>query len=172
MACAPANLVAKEALEFIHPAFIDTNGNQISVRALNDTQDRAITLEATAPLNAGQSVIFSAIPFVFGWPGQAEGQASSLTIRIDNIGREMMPYLDAAAVTQDPLICVVRLVTINTDTGTVTYGGVAYQLYIRDVTVTEDALEGQASGADLANLQTMRLPYDLETYPSLSYVAS
>jgi len=172
MACAPASLVDKVLLEFIHPAFLDANSNQISIRAVDDTQDCAITLEATAPFNAGQTVTFTAIPFNFSWPGQAEGQATSLTVRVDNIGREMMPYLDAAAATQAPLICLVRLVTINTTTSAVTYNGVAYQLFIRDVSVTDDAVEGSASGADLANLQTLRLIYDLETFPGLPYVAS
>jgi len=41
-------------LEFIHPAFLDVNGNPTSVRAIDDVQDRTITLEATAPLNAGR----------------------------------------------------------------------------------------------------------------------
>lgn len=171
MACAPANLVDKVLLEFIHPAFLDDQSNQITVRAVDDTKPCTITLEASAPFGAGTSATFTAIPFSFSWPGQAEGQASGLSIRVDNIGREMMPYLDAAAATQAPLICMVRLVTINTSTSAVTYNGIAYQLYIRNVSVTEDALEGEASGADLANLQTLRLIYDLETFPGLPYVA-
>ena len=171
MASAPANIVDKVLLEFIHPAFLSPAGDPVSIRAVDDTQDLAMTLEANAPLNAGQAVTFTAIPFVFQWPSQADGQASELTIRVDNIGREMMPYLDAATLTQAPLILIVRLVTVNTNTGIVTFGGVPYHLYLRDVKVTEMSVEGKASGADMANIQTMRLSYDTETYPGLAYAA-
>lgn len=170
MAVAPANRVDKILLELIHPAFLDASGNQTAIRAIDDTQDRTITLEATAPLNAGQVVTFTAIPFRFGWPSQSEGQTGEVAITIDNIGREIMPYAEAAAGSNSPIIVMIRPIVVDLDTNATTFNGVASQLYLRSVTISDDAVEGRASGADLANIQTLRLAYDLATYPGLTYV--
>lgn len=170
MAAAPANRVDKILLELIHPAFLDESGNQSAIRAIDDTQERTITLEATAPLGAGQAATFAAIPFRFGWPSQADGQTGEVSITIDNIGREIMPYAEAAAASQAPIIVVIRPIVIDLATGQTIFNGVAFHLYLRAVTITDDAVEGRASGADLVNLQTLRLCYDLSTYPGLTYV--
>lgn len=175
MAVAPPNRIDLATIELIHPSFVDESGNATSIRCVNDLQDRTFTLEATAPLNAGQSVTFTAIPFRFTWPTQAEGQAGEIPIRIDNIGREIMPYVEAASSSQAPLTVRLRFIVVTLSTTAapddVIFNGVAYTLYMRSVKITADSVEGRASGADLANIQICRLSYDLETYPGLAYAA-
>lgn len=170
MAAAPANRVDLVTLELVHPAFMD-GGDPVSIRAVCDTQDRTFALEANAPLGGGLPATFTAIPFAFSWPSQADGQTGEITLRIDNIGREIMPYIGDAAASQAPLMVYVRLIVVDLLDGSVFYAGVPFVLYMREVTIAEDAVEGRASGADLANIQTLRLAYDLETYPGLTYVS-
>lgn len=170
MAAAPANRVDLVTLELVHPAFTE-GGDPVSIRAVADTQDRTFTLESNAPLGGGAPATFTAIPFAFSWPTQAEGQTGEVTLRIDNIGREIMPYIEDAAASQAPLLIYVRLIVVDLADGSVFYAGTPFVLYMREVTVAEDAVEGRASGADLANIQILRLAYDLETYPGLTYVA-
>ncbi len=171
MAAAPANRVDLVTLELVHPAFLDGSGNPVSIRAVHDTQDRTFTLEAGAPLNAGQAATFTAIPFSFGWPSQAEGQTGEVSIKIDNIGREIMPYAEDAAASQSPLQIIIRLIVVDLTAGTVFYAGTPFKLVMRDITIADDAVQGRASGADLANIQTLRLAYDLQQYPGLAYAS-
>lgn len=166
-ASAPANIVELYTLELHHPAFQDENGLPIAVRAVRDTRDHDLLLEANAPLNGGEVVTFTAIPFDMPWPEQDEGRAPELTIRIDNIGREIVPYLDAAVQMQAPLTVIMRVYLYNSDDGTTTAGTVPIVFPLRQVSVSDSYVEGSASPADLANKRALRLVYDLQNYPGL-----
>lgn len=166
-ASVPANIIELYTLELLHPSFIDEFDNPTSVRAVRDTQNHILPLEATAPLNGGEDVEFTAIPFEVPWPEQQEGQVPELSIRIDNIGREIVPYLDAAVQVQAPLTIIFRGYLFDTVAGTKVAGFDPITFPLRSVTVTESYVEGSASPADLANLRAMRLVYDLANYPGL-----
>jgi hypothetical protein len=167
-ASAPANIVQLYTLELLHPAFQDANGLPVSVRAVRDTQDHNLELESNAPLNGGETVTFTAIMFDMPWPEQEEGRAPELNIRIDNVGREIVPYLDAAVRMQAPLIVILRVYLYNSDDGSTTAGTVPIKFPLRSVSVTDSYIEGSASPADLANLRALRVVYDLQNYPGLN----
>lgn len=154
------------SIELIHPAFVQ-NGQQVSVRAVNDTQDHALPLEASAPLNPGQTVTFTAIPFEVPWFESQEGKVSELQIRVDNIGREIMPYLDAAVLVDAPILVIFRCHLWSEADGSVTAGMDPVSVNLRQVTVNESYVQGSASPADLVNLQFLRVIYDAENYPAL-----
>ncbi|MDB5597371.1 MAG: Transcriptional regulator [Hyphomicrobiales bacterium] len=166
-ASVPANIVELYTLELLHPAIIDELGNPISIRAVRDTQDHVLTLEGNAPLNPGDAVTFTAISFEIPWPEIQEGQVPELIIRIDNIGREIVPYLESAVQIQAPLTIIFRVYLFDTVAGTKIAGITPISFPLRSVTVTESYVEGSASPADLANLRAMRLVYDLQNYPGL-----
>jgi hypothetical protein len=166
-ASVPANIIELPTLELLHPALLDELGNPMAIRAVRDTQDHMLLLEGDAPLNPGESVLFQSVFFEAPWPEQQEGMVPELVIRIDNIGREIMPHLEAMVVTAAPLIVRYRTYLYDATTGTTTLGADPISFPLRSVTVNESYVEGSASPADLANLRAMRLVYDLQNYPGL-----
>lgn len=166
-AAVPANIVELYTLELIHPAFLDSGGLPTSVRAVRDTQPHDLLLEGSAPLNPGETVTFTALPFEMPWPEQSEGQAPELTIKIDGVGRELMPWLDVAVTMQAPVTVILRVYLFDTVAGTKVAGITPMRFPLRRVTVNETYVEGSASPADLANLRAMRLVYDLKNYAGL-----
>ena len=96
----PVGQVIVETLEFRHPSFVDDNGNPAAFRIVNQFEDVFATLEATAPLQAGQTVQFVAFAFDVQLPGFEEGQAPTLKITVDNVGRELMEQLELATASQ------------------------------------------------------------------------
>lgn len=99
----PVGQVIIDTLEFRYPSFIDDNGNPAAFRVVNQYQDVFAALEASAPLQAGQTVQFMGFAFGVTLPGFEEGQTPALKITIDNIGRELMTQLGAATTSQQPI---------------------------------------------------------------------
>lgn len=165
-ACAPADTVELFSLELISAAFV-IDGQPFTVRAVNDDRDHVLLLEGSAPFNAGEAVTFTGIRFQMPWPEIEEGRVPELTIRIDNVNREIVPYLDAA-VTMGAIVEVIMRVHLwDAKTGATTPGTDPIRYPLRSVRVGEMYVEGVASPADLANLQAMRLVYDLASYPGM-----
>ena len=168
-AAVPANIVELACIELIHPSFLDANGQQTSIRAVNDTQDQIFLLEASAPLNPSTSVTFTAIPFQVPWPEIQEGQVPELSIKVDNIGQELAPYLDAAVRVSAPITLIFRVYLYDQNTELSTQGIDPITFQLRQVTISESYVEGKASPADLANLQFLRVIYDVLHYPALAH---
>lgn len=99
----PVGQVIVETLEFRHPSFVDGNGNPAAFRIVNQFEDVFATLEATTPLQPGQTVQFVAFAFSVQLPGFEEGQAPTLKITVDNVGRELMEQLELATASQAPI---------------------------------------------------------------------
>ena len=150
------------SIELNHPSF------PAPVRAVNDVQDHALPLEDSAPVDPGQTVPFTAIPFDTPWFEQQDGQVSSINVRIDNIGREVMPHLDQAVTVDAALQVTFRCHMWSAADGSATTAMDPIVLDLRQVTVNESYVQGTASPGDLANLQFLRVIYDIENYPALS----
>lgn len=90
-ASAPVSEVILHTLELRHPAF------DAPVRVVRDKVDLTATLEATAPANPGQAVTFSALAFDFVSPEVQQSIYPEVTVTLDGVGGELIPYLDAAA---------------------------------------------------------------------------
>ncbi len=155
------------SIELIHPSFLE-NGVQTSIRAVNDNQDHDLPLEETAPFNPDSTVTFKAIPFDTPWFEQRDGQVSSIQVRIDNIGREVMPYLDAAILVDAAIQIIFRCHLWAAATGVITAAMDPILIDLRQVTVNESYVQGTASPADLVNLQFLRVIYDVQHYPALN----
>lgn len=104
----PRGEVILETLEFVHPSFVDDDNSPTAIRFVRDGSDLFATLEATAPVQPGQTVQFTAFPFDVVLPGFEEGQTPTLTITVDNVGREMTAQLEAATQSSDPIIVIYR----------------------------------------------------------------
>lgn len=166
-ASVPANIIELATLELTHAGIHDELGNPMAIRVVRDSQDHMLLLEGSAPLNPGETVKFVGMGFDAPWPEQQEGMAPELVIRIDNIGREIMPHLEAMVALQSPLMVRFRVYLYDTTTDLTTMGTNPIAFRLRSVTVNESYVEGSASPADLANLRAMRLVYDLQNYPGL-----
>lgn len=100
-ASAPADIVSIETLEIRHPSFVDDNGNPAAARFVRAHKELNAYLEADAPLNGGEEVLFSPTAFNLELPGVDGKPADEITVTIDNVNRELMEVLEAAATSQD-----------------------------------------------------------------------
>lgn len=102
-ASAPNDVVILHTLELRHPAFIDELSNPVAVRVVRDNKDLTARLEATAPLNASEMVLFTAMGFDLELPPIDTSPVPEITITLDNVSRELVKHLDAAVATQDKI---------------------------------------------------------------------
>ena len=102
-AAAPADMVILHTLELRHPAFEDDEGNSMSIRVVRDHADLTARLEASAPLDAGEMVTFVAMAFDLSLPPVDVAPVPEITVTIDNVSREIVRHLDAAATSQDKI---------------------------------------------------------------------
>lgn len=103
----PSDEVILHTLEFRHPSFVDDEGEPTAVRVVMDPGELLeagdpdiygleLTLEADAPMNAGETVKFVSCMFDFSLPGQPDGALPEVEVSLDNVTREISAYLDAA----------------------------------------------------------------------------
>lgn len=95
-ATAPVTEVLINTLEFRHPVIVDADGNPTGRRIVNAHESVMATLEDTAPLNPGETVLFESC--FFGIKKQSEsdaGKMAQLTIVVANVNHLLMPYLEA-----------------------------------------------------------------------------
>lgn len=163
-ASAPPGIKVYDTLELIHPAFIDESG-PFSVRAVTRVKDDMnFTLEAGAPLNPGQSVVFRAINFFSERPEFAEGVTPQCEVIVDNVGRELMPYLETMVGTRANLTAIYRQYRSD-DLTEPCYGPVEFQ--IKKVTVSMTRVQGTAMLDNLSNTKFPKKLFTLNEYPGL-----
>lgn len=164
-ATAPPGVLIYATIELIHPAFVDESDVAFSIRAVAGTGSAFnATLEDDAPLNAGEEVTFSAIPFTSERPEFVDGQPPTSEITLDNVAREVMPYLEAAVRQRADLQLIYREFRSD-DTSAPCYGPVSF--VIKQVTVTRTRISGKAQIDDLANRKFPRHFYTLREFPGL-----
>lgn len=159
-ATAPAGQVILHTLEFRHPSFTTP------LRVVQDHQDFVGTLEATAPINPGEAVTFTAFAFEFIPPDvETTGALPEVTIAIDNVSREIMGYMDLAANSPD-LIEVTYRPYISTDP-TEPQMNPPLTLTIRTVEADVMRITARASFGDFINKAFPTMLYDATRFPAL-----
>ena len=124
-ASAPSDTVILHTLELRHPAFVDDDGDPTAIRVVRnfadaerwrdlggvearavldalptDARDRVglvARLEADAPRDAGRMVPFIALAFELELPPVDTAPVPEIAVTLDNVGREIVRHLDAAA---------------------------------------------------------------------------
>ena len=96
-ASAPTDTVILHTLELRHPAFVDDDGRPAAVRVVRDHVDLNARLEADAPLDAGETVRFVALAFDLELPPVDSAPVPEISVTLDNVSREIVRHLDAAA---------------------------------------------------------------------------
>jgi hypothetical protein len=102
-ASAPAGIVQIETLEILHDSF------PAPIRLTNQLEDIDVTLEATAPLNAGQVVTFTAVPFALVLPRAGDGAIQTIDITISNLDQIASNYLETAIENPGPVTLIYRM---------------------------------------------------------------
>lgn len=87
--------VILETIELRHPSFQE-EGVPIALRFVADGADHMLALEEDAPMNAGETVSFIAMPFGFTPPSDEEGTVPEIQFWIDNVSSEIHTHLQAA----------------------------------------------------------------------------
>lgn len=153
-------------LEFRHPAFVDEVEGVFAVRVVTGTsEDQALTLEDEAAVDAGEEVTFKACPFQADMPSYEEGKTPECSVVVDNVGREMIPYLEQAVRMRADLTATYREYRSDDRTAPC-YGPVTFT--IKAVKVSKTRLQGLARIDDLANRKFPSLVYTYRDHPGLA----
>lgn len=97
-----------DTLEFHHPLFRDDFGNPTAVRIVRDFIPWNLGLENTAPMNAGEIVEFSPVPFTFNEPSFGQDAVPSITFTVSNVSRLLTKYIEEAIANTDPIFMYYR----------------------------------------------------------------
>jgi hypothetical protein len=96
-------------LAFYHSAFVDAAGRPTALYVVNDFEPLVATLEADAPLDAGQAVTFQPVPMRVVFPEESDdNRAPGATLEIGDALRVLAPQLRAAAGTMEPVRLMAR----------------------------------------------------------------
>ncbi|MCW5727257.1 DUF1833 family protein [Parvibaculum sp.] len=175
-ASAPAGVDALDTLEFRHPAlgeprrFVLDHGEKIGeseADARGHTQDiygRMLRLEADAPEDGGDLVMFIATAFEVRRPASEQNRPPELAILLDNVPGDLMAALGPAAASGEPVEVVYREYLAD-DPDTVHY--MLRGLMLKRVAVTQLRIEGRFGFGDLFNRSFPNAVYSIEESPSL-----
>lgn len=96
-------------LAFYHSAFVDDFGQPMGVYVVCDLDPLQATIEAGAPLDAGDEVTFRPVPMRVVFPEETDDARNpGAQIEVSNVARILGPYLDQAAATQEPVQVIAR----------------------------------------------------------------
>lgn len=107
-AAAPADVVTLHTLEFRHAAFSEP------IRVVRDHVDHTCTLEAGAPVNPSEAVLFVGYGFDVTPPEVTDTANPEVVITIDNVTQEIEDNINAALQTTD-LVQVTYRPYLSTD---------------------------------------------------------
>lgn len=164
-ATAPEDEVVLDTIELIHPAFVDADG-PVAVRVVNDHSPLVATLEADAPLNPGETVEFASCYFQFTRPPESESASlPEVEVRVDNVSRVLIPYLDLAKTSRVPITLIWRPYLTSDLTGP--HMNPPLTLTLRNVGGDMNSLTARAGFTDLANRRFPSMDYTPRTFPGL-----
>ena len=167
IAVAPLARTMLDALELRHSEFRDEAGNPYAIRIVSDNTDLTATLEADAPLNAGQAVLFKGLPFECSGPDETDsGEAPAITLAIDGVSRLVVGQLDRAVQTLEPVLLTLRLYASDDTTAPAMLPVITMTL--RDVVVGETRITARCAFYDPTNRGFPRAEYTAAQYPGLA----
>lgn len=168
-ASAPAGVAIWPTLELHHPSFdtpariVVDHGEEISGEP--GVRGRRLRLEEDAPVNAGEIVTFVAAAVEATLPASEDGQAPEMSIAIDNVSGRLMPALNAAVASADPISVIYREYLAD-DPDTVHYR--LEGMTLRRVTASMVRIEGKAGFLDMFNMSFPNASYAADEHPSLA----
>ena len=159
-ASAASDVVVYHTLELRHPAFSSP------IRVVRDRANLTATLEATAVVDAGASVVFVGFAFDMTKPEVSSTGVPQIQIEIDNVDRTIVANIEAAMTTADLVQCTYREY-VSTD---LTAPQNDPPLHMTILTIEADVFRVRCSAGfpSLSNYRFPRTEYDADTFPSLA----
>lgn len=152
-ASAPQDEIIYHTLEFDHPDF---------TTPIYVVRDRA---DLTATLEDASVVTFTGFAFDFHLPELSQSASPEIVITIDNVGREIIAYLDLAAQSAD-YITVTYRPYLSSDL-TQPQMDPPISMVVREVKADVFKVECRASFGDFANRKFPNELYDSQRFPGL-----
>ena len=167
MASAPITRVMISTYEFNHPYFVDETGALEAIRIVNEYTDMSFTLEATAPMNPGASVLFTAIPCRVSGPNEGDGgEAQGLTLEVDGASGEISLQLDRALNSSVPVTMMERIYASDDTSGPAQLP--ILPMTLRNVVVGDVTVTANPTFFDPSNNSFPRTEYSKAEYPGLA----
>jgi hypothetical protein len=154
-------------LEFLHPGIRDEEDRLVTVRAVAARKPMLLRLEADAPVDGGEVVEFKPLGFRAAMPKREAGGSATCRMAIDNIGRELWPYVEQAVAVQADATLILRQY-LRADPDTVVYGPVRF--VVTQVTIANGVVEGECSVDTWADIKVPSLKYTAADWPNLNNV--
>lgn len=158
-ASAPANVVIYSTMELNHPGFTQP------IRVVNDRDSLEATLEATAPVNPSQKVLFAAYAFRFNKPEVTANGLPQISLEIDNVDRSIVAAIEQAILTPDPITVIYREF-ISTDLSA-PQNNPPIQLTVLSINATVFVVKATAGYQNFMNTRFPTTAYDSINYPGL-----
>ena len=165
-ASAPSDIVILHTLELRHPSFIDDQGQPTAIRVVRDNNDLTARLEANAPINANQMVVFVAMGFELELPSIDTAPVPEIAITLDNVTREIIKHLDGAAESQDKIEVTYRPYLSNDLEGPQMDPPIT--LVLTEVTADSYRVTGRARMLDVGNKAFPSQTYTAKRFPGLT----
>ena len=165
-ASAPSEQIILHTLELRHPAFVDEAGQPVAIRVVRDTSDLWARLESQAPLQAGERVQFVAMGFELDLPPVDTMPVPEITVTLDNVSREIVRHLDAAAESQS-VIEVTYRPYLSTDLEGPQMDPPIH-LVLTEVEADIFRVTGRARMLDVGNKAFPGTSYTAKTFPGLT----
>lgn len=162
-AIAPASRVLLDTLSFAHP----TIGAATELRFVADHQDLTATIEAGAPIQAGQAVTFTRCGFSVQKPAEADSEAApQLRIGLVGISQAVARALDVAVTSGTPVEVTHRVYASDDTTAPAVLP--VLRMDVVSAEVTDTAVVFVCQYRDPANTAFPRVTYTRAQYPTLS----
>lgn len=163
---APGDQVILHTLALYHPDWRDDQGNGVTLYFVRDHANHHLTIEDTASRDSGLSKAFKAVAFEFLMPEIKTSSVPEITVKIDNVGGELLPYLDQAGASKDKVEVVYRPY-LSTDK-TAPQMNPPLALTLSSISVDSYSITGKARLADSGSRSFPNAVYELDDFPALA----
>jgi len=138
-------------LAFYHPAIVDPDtGGEMAVYVVNDLEPLVAILEDDAPLDGSNAVTFQPVPMQITLATETDqARAAEVTLTIGNVSRLLMPHLEAATRSMEPVEVICRIYLASDLSAP--HEMPPMRVVLRSATATATAVTAQAGFGDIAN---------------------
>lgn len=159
-AAAPAEEIVYDTLEFRHADWTTP------IRVVRDYVNLVATLEATAPLNPGEAVTFTAFSFDLQRPEVNPDAVPEVSITIDNVSLEIEDALLQAIQSVEPIQVTYRPYLSSVLTAPAMNPPLT--LTLQEVSATSQQVTAKARLGDFANRKFPGQEYTARRFPGLA----
>jgi hypothetical protein len=146
--------------------FLDENGNPTEAYVVRDFAPLTATLEADAPMHAGQPVTFLPVAFDMDLPSEQEGGVPQIALKVDNVSRQIYDLLKQLNGTLNKVTLTHRTYLTSDLSGPHTLPVTKFTL--QEVSVLVDHVEAKAGLGDIHNTRFPADVHDVVRFPGLT----